>query len=70
MFDFRISYSNQKKIEEDKLKEVTLNKLKNVKVAGWYQYLTEGRIIGRSKKEALGKKGYRMQRSFRRFCKK
>ena len=38
---------------EHNLKENALSKLKNVKVAAWYQYLTGGRVIGRSDEEAI-----------------
>ena len=38
---------------EYNLKKNALSKLKNVKVVAWYQYLTGGRVIGRSDKEAI-----------------
>ncbi|OQX55879.1 MAG: hypothetical protein B5M53_03620 [Candidatus Cloacimonas sp. 4484_209] len=39
--------------DEYNLKKYALNKLKNVKVVVWYQYLTGGRVIGRSDEEAI-----------------
>ena len=39
--------------QRKKLKKNTLKKLKNVKVAAWYQYLTGGRVIGRGDEDAI-----------------
>ncbi|HDM32142.1 MAG TPA: hypothetical protein ENG32_02170, partial [bacterium] len=53
LFVFLINLKFHEKIEKSDLKENASNKLRNVKVAVWYQYLTGGRLIGRSDKEAI-----------------
>ena len=41
-------------LEIKKVEAKNISQIKNIKVAAWYQYLTGGRVIGRSDEEAIG----------------